>query len=130
MICMINPVNSVNPVILSKGLFVTRSGFGFLPVLLCQDARRCHRRYRRHHLVLEPAHHITFAIHHRVETDLRHINRIVLFLLSDLRVFHSRTLENSVSVAPGIRHVTVTPLSFSSARNANENESMKALLAL
>jgi hypothetical protein len=38
--------------------------------------------------------------------------------------------KNSVSVAPGIRHVTVTPLSSSSARSANEKESMKALLAL
>ena len=39
---------------------------------------------------------------------------------------------SQVSVAPGIRHVTVTSLfsAFNSARNANENESMKALLAL
>ena len=38
--------------------------------------------------------------------------------------------KKSVSVAPGMRQVTVTPVSFSSARNANENESMNALVPL
>jgi outer membrane receptor protein involved in Fe transport len=38
--------------------------------------------------------------------------------------------KNSVSVAPGIRQVTVTSVSSNSERSANENESMKALLAL
>ena len=35
-----------------------------------------------------------------------------------------------VSVDPGMRHVTDTPLSFNSARNAYENESSIALLPL
>src|SRR5438067_8772952 len=38
--------------------------------------------------------------------------------------------KNSVSVAPGIRQVTVTPESFSSSRKAKENESMNALVPL
>src|SRR3954449_978296 len=38
--------------------------------------------------------------------------------------------KKSVSVAPGMRHVTVTPLSFNSCRSANEKESRNALLAL
>ena len=38
--------------------------------------------------------------------------------------------KNSVSVAPGIRDVTVIPISFNSLRNAKENESINALLAL
>src|SRR5919202_330418 len=38
--------------------------------------------------------------------------------------------KNSVSVGPGIRHVTVAPVSFSSFRSAKEKESMKALVAL
>ena len=38
--------------------------------------------------------------------------------------------KKSVSVAPGMRHVTVTPLSFNSCRGANEKESRNALLAL
>jgi hypothetical protein len=37
--------------------------------------------------------------------------------------------KKSVSVAPGMRHVTVTPVPFSSAREANENESTKAFVA-
>jgi hypothetical protein len=35
-----------------------------------------------------------------------------------------------VSVAAGIRHITLTPLSLISARSANENTSRNALLAL
>ena len=38
--------------------------------------------------------------------------------------------KNSVSVAPGIRQVTVTPVSFSSLRRANENESRNAFVPL
>ncbi len=38
--------------------------------------------------------------------------------------------KNCVSVAPGIRTETVTPLSFSSLRSAYENESRNALLPL
>lgn len=34
--------------------------------------------------------------------------------------------RNSVSVAPGMGQVTVTPVSFNSARKANENESSRA----
>ena len=39
-------------------------------------------------------------------------------------------LTPGVSVAPGIRQVTVTPESFNSARRANEKEPMKALVPL
>jgi uncharacterized membrane protein len=38
--------------------------------------------------------------------------------------------KNSVLVAPGIKQVTVTPESLSSARSANEKESRKALVPL
>src|SRR5688572_29762716 len=38
--------------------------------------------------------------------------------------------KKSVSVAPGIRQVTVTPVSLSSLRSAKEKRSRKALLAL
>jgi hypothetical protein len=38
--------------------------------------------------------------------------------------------KKSVSVAPGIRQVTVTPDPLSSARSAKENESRKALVPL
>ena len=38
--------------------------------------------------------------------------------------------KKSVSVAPGISTLTVTPLSFSSLRSANENESTNALVPL
>src|SRR5437763_8265412 len=38
--------------------------------------------------------------------------------------------KNSVSVAPGIRQVTVTPVLFSSCRSANEKESRNDLEAL
>lgn len=38
--------------------------------------------------------------------------------------------KNSVAVAPGIRQVTVTPLSFSSSRSAAAKLSRKALLPL
>jgi len=38
--------------------------------------------------------------------------------------------KNSVSVAPGMRHVTETPLSFTSWRNANEKLSRNAFVAL
>jgi len=38
--------------------------------------------------------------------------------------------KNSVSVAPGIRHDTLTPEPSSSFRKAKENELMKAFVAL
>ena len=38
--------------------------------------------------------------------------------------------KNSVSVAPGMRQVTVMPDSFTSCLSAKEKESMKALVAL
>jgi len=47
--------------------------------------------------------------------------------LPQIRVQHVSPLKkNLVLVVPGIRQVTVTPVSFNSARNAMENESMKA----
>ena len=42
----------------------------------------------------------------------------------------SARAKKLVSVGPGMRQVTVTPLSFSSLRSAHENESMKALVPL
>ena len=42
----------------------------------------------------------------------------------------SARAKHSVSVAPGMRHVTVTPEGLSSARRAYENESMKALVCM
>ena len=42
----------------------------------------------------------------------------------------SARAKKSVSVAPGIRQVTVTPVSLSSLRSAYENESMNALVPL
>jgi hypothetical protein len=42
----------------------------------------------------------------------------------------SARAKNSVSVAPDIRQVTVTPLSLISARSAKEKESRNALVAL
>jgi hypothetical protein len=42
----------------------------------------------------------------------------------------SARLKNSVSVAPGIRQLTVTPVSFNSSRNAKEKLLMKAFVPL
>jgi len=45
---------------------------------------------------------------------------------SHFRIQHIGAREKLRVVAPGIRQVTVTSVSFSSARNAKEKESMKA----
>jgi hypothetical protein len=77
------------------------------------------------------AHDIAFAIHHSLEASRGDIRGIILLTLADPLVSSmSARSKKSVSVAPGIKHVTVTPLSAISARSAKENESRKALLAL
>jgi hypothetical protein len=54
-----------------------------------------------------------------------------LFLSADLGVEHVGPVEDSVSVAPGIRVVMVTPfLSLSSLRIASAKLSMNALVPL
>lgn len=55
--------------------------------------------------------------------------KAVSFLLVPILVsIMSARSKNSVSVAPGIRQVTLTPLFFSSWRRANENDSRSALV--
>ena len=77
-----------------------------------------------------PAGDAAVAAHRRVEAVSGDIGRIVLLQLTRDRFVQPGSFENAVSVAPGIRHVTVTPLSSSSDRKANENESMKAFVPL
>jgi hypothetical protein len=52
------------------------------------------------------------------------------FMVPTLVSIMSARSKNSVSVAPGMRQVTVMPVSFNSLRSANEKESRKALVPL
>jgi len=94
---------------------------------LVADALRFHRRAQ---LVLPAGHDVAVAGDHRVVADLRDVAGSSFFDCPTLVSSMSARAKKSVSVAPGIRQVTVTPLSFNSARSANENESMNALVPL
>jgi hypothetical protein len=99
-------------------------------MLMRKDACRCHVGDCCLQLVLPAADDISFAVHHGVKADLGDLGRIILLCLSDRGAMRSARLKNSVSVAPGIRQLTVTPVSFNSSRNAKEKLLMKAFVPL
>jgi hypothetical protein len=53
---------------------------------------------------------IGIALHHRLEADPRNFGGVILFGLTDFCIHRAGTLENTVSLAPGMRQVTATPL--------------------
>ena len=73
------------------------------------------------------SHHVAFAFHHGFEAGA---GGIVLLALTYFGIEHVGTRKEFGLGGAGIRHVTVMPVSLSSARSANENESRNALLAL
>ena len=106
------------------------SGLSFSAIYLGERAGRSHGGKRGLKFVFPAGYDIALALHHRLETDARNFGGVVLFRLTDFCIHHAGALKNSVSVAPGMRQVTVTPLSLSSFRSANANESMNALVPL
>ena len=97
---------------------------------LGEHVRRGDIGERRLQFILPAGDDVALTLHHCLEAGLRDVCRIVLLLLPDRGVEHVGTRKNSVSVAPGIRHVTVTLVSCNSFRSANENELRKALVPL
>src|SRR4030095_3240837 len=63
----------------------------------------------------------------RIRPSLHPLDHLSLIDRSSYQAY-LRARKNSVSVAPGIKQVTVTPVSFNSLRNAKENESMNAFV--
>lgn len=57
---------------------------------------------------------VALAIHHGVEADLGDVGRVVLLSLTDIGVQHAGAFEEPCLRRPGIRQVTVTPVSWSS----------------
>ena len=83
-------------------------------------------RHRNLKLVLHPGDYVAVAFHHGTEADSA---TSAGSAFSACPTFVSVSLarsKNWVSVGPGMRHVTVTPVSWSSLRSAGANESMKA----
>jgi hypothetical protein len=115
---------------LGARLLLGRPWFRHLSMLFSEDAGRGDVCNRRLQFVLPAADDIAVAPHHGVEPDARHIRRIILRALPDLCVRHVRTLEEIRFRSPGHEAVTVTPVSFSSARSAKENESTDAVVPL
>ena len=68
-------------------------------------------------LVLQTAHHIALALHHGIETVIGDLGGAILFGDPDRGY-------------PSSPHVTVTLVSLSSSRSANEKEFRKALVPL
>jgi hypothetical protein len=71
------------------------------------------QRLCRHHvggcglqLILPAAHDAALARHHRLETILRHLGRVTLFLGARFVSNMSARRKNSVAVGPGIKQVT------------------------
>jgi len=80
-------------------------------------------------LVLHAGDDVALALHHGSKAGLGDIGGSILLGAADAGFDHAARSKNRVSVAPGIRQVTVTPLSRSSSRRAKENE-LKALVPL
>jgi hypothetical protein len=99
-------------------------------MLFRQHARGRDGRSHCRQLVLHAGHSVAFSFHHCLESCLRDVGWIVLLFRCNFVSSMSARAKKSVSVAPGIKHVTVTPDSFNSPRKAKENESMKAFVAL
>src|ERR1700710_830740 len=99
-------------------------------MLTSQDTCRRHVCGRGHHLVFGSADDITLALHHGIETVVGDVGGIILFGGPDGRIHHFGTPKELRLLAPGMRQVTVTPVSLSSSRKANEKEFRKALVPL
>jgi hypothetical protein len=99
-------------------------------VLFGQHRGRSDGRHGRCDFVLHPCDHIAFGVHHRFEADASHFVRGHFLLQAYLGIEHLRTIEELGLGGPGIRQVTVAPVSFNSLRKAQENESMNALVPL
>jgi hypothetical protein len=94
-------------------------------VLRSQHAYRRHVRDRGPQLIVPAADDIDVA-RIMAEADTRHVTGSFFFDRPTCVSSMSARSKKSVSVAPRIRQVTVTPVSFISARSANENESTNA----
>src|SRR5437868_2176926 len=97
---------------------------------LGEHVRGSHQRDRRTQFVVPAGHNVALAAHHRLETLLGDLGGMSFLLCPILVSSMSARSKKSVSVAPGIRQVTVTPEPLSSWRSANENESRNAFVPL
>jgi hypothetical protein len=81
-------------------------------------------------LVLEARDDVGFPFIIASKPAFADIGRIVLFLRPDLGIHHLGAAEELVSVAPGMRQVTVIFVPRSSSRSTNANQFRNALAPL
>src|ERR1700760_3621904 len=99
-------------------------------MLLCERSRWPDVRGRGLHFVFHAADDAPFPFIIALNPSLATVAGSSFLSAPTLVSSMSARLKKSVSVAPGIRHVTVTPVSRSSSRSAYENESRNALVPL
>jgi hypothetical protein len=98
-------------------------------VLFSEHFRRHNVSSRCLDLILHSCDDVAVAGYHGIKARPCDLRVVILLLGTDLGIHHAGAPEK-LGLGPGIKQVTVAPLSRGSFRNANEKESRNALLLL